>query len=378
MDKRNDKPKIAIIGPYPPPYGGISVHIKRMHRSLLKKNLEHVIYVDTETKEENIVRVANRKKWLLKYFFSTKENITHFHSIGWRERILVGIMGFLGKKVILTIHGGSLNDQINQGNWVKKRMLTWALKNMSNIIVVNPKIKDLIISLGIKSGNVKVIPSFIPPTVRKGEIAEIPQRVWNFIDTHKPIISANASAIRFYFNQDLYGIDMCINLCAKLRNAYPKIGFVFCLPNIGDYGYFKKMKQRIVEKGAENNFLFQTKPCQFYPILMKSDIFVRPTNSDGYGVSVAEAIYFRVPAVASDVCARPEGTILFKNRDTRDFTLRVEDVLDSSSLCYPQRIYIESHLYLGQTPNQRKALFFCFLVSQVLHTHRIGHQQSNI
>lgn len=329
MGKKNNRQKIAIIGPYPPPYGGISVHIERMHESFLKKNLEHVIYTDTETKEEDIVRVANRKKWLLKYFFSTKENITHFHNIGWRARILVGIMGFLGKKVVLTIHGGTLNDQINQGNWVKKRMLTWALKNMSNIIVVNPKIKDLIISLGIKSGNVKVIPSFIPPTVKKGKIVEIPQRVWDFIDTHKPIISANASAIRFYFNQDLYGIDMCVNLCAKLKNAYPKIGFVFCLPNVGDYGYFKKMKQRIVEKGVENNFLFQTKPCQFYPILMKSDVFVRPTNTDGDAVSIREALYFKVPLIASDAVLRPEGTILFKSRDIGDFTSKVKDMLDN-------------------------------------------------
>ena len=29
MKNKNKKAKIAIIGPYPPPYGGISVHIQR-------------------------------------------------------------------------------------------------------------------------------------------------------------------------------------------------------------------------------------------------------------------------------------------------------------------------------------------------------------
>jgi hypothetical protein len=30
MKNKNKKVKIAIIGPYPPPYGGISVHIQRV------------------------------------------------------------------------------------------------------------------------------------------------------------------------------------------------------------------------------------------------------------------------------------------------------------------------------------------------------------
>ncbi len=315
------------MGPYPPPYGGISVHIKRMHEYLLKKNLEHVIYTNTETKEENIVNVTNRKKWLLKYFFAAKENVIHFHSIDWRERVLIGIMGFLRRKVILTFHGESLNNQINQGNWAKKRILAWALKNISSIIVVNPKIKDLIMSLGVKPTKIEHIPSFIPPAIREEEIAEIPQDVWDFIDDHSPIISANAFRISFYNNQDLYGIDMCVDLCANLKKTYPQIGFVFCLPDIGNYNYFDKMQQRIKEKGIQENFLFETKPCQFYPVLMKSDVLVRPTNTDGYGVSLAEAIYFKVPAVASDVCSRPEGTLLFKSRDINDFTLKVKDTL---------------------------------------------------
>lgn len=62
---------------------------------------------------------------------------------------------------------------------------------------------------------------------------------------------------------------------------------------------------------------------------MKSDLFVRPTNTDGYSVSIAEVIYFKVPAIASDVCARPQGTVLFKSRDIDDFYLKVKDVLSN-------------------------------------------------
>ena len=122
---------------------------------------------------------------------------------------------------------------------------------------------------------------------------------------------------------------MCIDLCANLKNTYPEIGFIFCLPDIGDYNYFQTMKQRIVEKGIENNFLFQTKPCQLYPIIIKSNVFVRPTNTDGDAISLREALHFKVPIGASDIVPRPKGAVLFRNRDIDDFTLKVKDILDN-------------------------------------------------
>lgn len=330
MNNRNKKTKIALIGPYPPPYGGISIHIQRLKERLEEKKYECLVYNlggQKKSQKKNVIRVKKIKKWLLRYFFFSKEHIIHYHNPDWRLRIIFGLMSFLGKKVIISIHGESLQDSLKRGSWFKKQLIQIALKHTSLIIVLNPKTEKLILSLGIKPKHIKIIPSFIPPIVKREEIAEIPHEVWGFVDNHSPVILANASKIVFYNNQDLYGLDMYIDLCTNLKQYYPNIGFIFCLPDIGDYEYFNKMKQRIKEKNIENNFLFQTKPCQMYPILMKSDVFVRPTNTDGYGISIAEAIYFNVPSVASNVCPRPEGTILFKNRDISNFTSKTKDVL---------------------------------------------------
>lgn len=328
-NKKNANPRIALIGPYPPPYGGIAIHIQRLKEQLEERGYECAVYElgRQEPTEGNVIRVKNTKRWLLKYFFFAKEDVIHFHNPDWRMRVIMGLMDLLGRKTIISIHGESLNNSLVEGSWLRKQIIKFGLKNTSVIITLNPKIKETALSLGVKPENIKVIPSFIPPSVKEEDIAEIPEEAWSFIDSHRPIILANAFMISFYNNQDLYGIDMCIDLCANLKQSYPKIGFVFCLPNIGDYDYFKKMKHRIAEKQIEENFLFQTKPCQMYPIIMKSAVFIRPTNTDGYGISVGEALYFKVPAVASDVCPRPEGTILFKNRDIDDLCSKVEAVL---------------------------------------------------
>ena len=145
---------------------------------------------------------------------------------------------------------------------------------------------------------------------------------------HYPVISANAFTIKFFKGVDVYGIDLCIELCYNLKQKWNNVGFIFFLPQIGDIQYFNSLQQRLSELHLQNNFLFVTQPYPFYPILLKSTIFIRPTNTDGDAVSLREALHFKVPSVASDVVARPDETILFKNRDINDLTVKVKDVLD--------------------------------------------------
>jgi len=332
MARKNKPLTIALLGSYPPPYGGVSIHIQRLKYELEKKGIKCVVYDflgEKNVPDDSVVVVRNPKKWLLKYLFTAKEDIIHVHTSDWRLLAVIGLMHLIGKKTIISIHGESLKNSLIKGKWLQKLIIKFALKSSSFVIAVNTSIEQWCLSLGVKSDRVKVIPAFIPPNIKEEEIAEIPQEIWDFIENHSPIISANAFRIRFYNNQDLYGIDMCIDLCANLEQYYPKIGFVFCLPDVGDYEYFKKMKRKIVEKGIENNFLFITEQYQFYPILMKSDVFVRPTNTDGDAISIREALYLKIPVVASDIAPRPEGTILFKNRDINDFTSKVGDILDN-------------------------------------------------
>jgi len=326
------KIKVALIGSYPPPPGGISIHIQRLKRQLEERGYGCIVYDlkgQNELPEKNVIRIENVKKWLLRYLFFAKENIVHYHNSDWKMRVVIGLMGLLGKKTIISVQGASLEDSLKSASWFKKKIIRFSLRHTSFIVAANREIEDLLLSLNIDSQKTAVIPAFIPPVIEKEDYQRIPKRVWNFIKAHSPIISADAFKISFYNNQDLYGIDMCIDLCANLKQDYPKIGLVFCLPEIGDYEYFNKMKQRIKEKDIEDNFLFQIEPCQMYPIILKSNVFVRPTNTDGDAISLREALYFKIPSVASDVILRPEGTILFRSRDINDFILKTKDILDN-------------------------------------------------
>lgn len=323
--------KIAILGPYPPPYGGISTHVQRLKEQLEQRGIDCTVYDYTGMSKHvpGVVVVRSRAIWFLGQLVHSRARIIHCHGYSPMALILLSLLKSLKRKnVILSPHGFLFSNK-PVGLW--HRIAFWlAAKVKLYFIAESLRTKDLILSLGVKPENIhdEIIPAFIPPSIRDGEIAQVPKQVWDFIDSHSPVITANAYKISFHNNQDLYGIDLCIELCANLKPSYPNLGFVFCLPSIGDHKYFHQMVRRIEEEGIKNNFLFVTQPCPYYPILRKSDVFTRPTNTDGDANSLREALYFKVPSVASDVAARPEGTILFKNRDVDDFTAKVRHILD--------------------------------------------------
>ncbi len=318
---------IIQVGSYPPPIGGISIYIKRMKDFLDTKEIENQVwdYSRIRKTENNVINV---KFPLIPFHIALKKdyNLIHYNICGLLTKVYIGFFNnilFKNRKKVITLHGNCTDLSIK-----KTKLLIKVLNNFDSVICVKHIDKEYLLNHGLSS-NVYDIPVFIPPVVQKKEFEEISEKGKNFIESHKPIISANASNIVLNNDIDLYGIDMCIDLCTNLKKDYPEIGFVFCLSAVKNFNYFEKMKQRIIKNDIESNFLFLTESCQLYPIIMKSDVFVRPTNTDGDAVSVREALYFKIPTVASDVVPRPEGTTLFKNRDNDDFTLKIKDIFNN-------------------------------------------------
>ncbi len=331
MHQKRKKPIIAFLGSLPPPFGGNTVHLQRLLEKLEELGIDYTVYDLLNRKKTSSSAKNNNIRyyllWLFMYFLTSKDDLICCYYVDWKIRVLVGLMSLRRKKTLLTVAGQNLQDSLDSSNWLKTKIIVFTLRRYSYIIAHNEKIRQLCLELGVNTERISIIPHFIPPTVKQEEIDQIPESVWKYIATHNPVITANAFRLRFYEGEDLYGLDLCVELCEKLHTDYPETGFVFCLPQIGESKYFETIKQVINEKGIEDNFLFVTEPFQFYPILMKSHLFLRPTNTDGDAVSLREALFFGVPSVASDVIPRPKGTIIFKNRDIDDLTRCVREIL---------------------------------------------------
>ncbi|GAB6150664.1 glycosyltransferase family 4 protein [Clostridium novyi] len=323
---------IIQYGPYPPPYGGISIYIKRMKLYLDSNDIKSEVW-NSEERTNKINRV--KLKYIpLKIIFNRDVKLIHFNITGVLSKIYVGILAkiFRKKRFVITIHGQVENLFMNT-SFLKSFLMIRALNNFDAIICVKNGDKNYLMSKGVIS-KIYELPAYLDPIEDPDDFNKIPEKVWRFIDDNSNIICANG-AIRFKDKKDLYGIDMLIELVNKLKNNYNNIKLIFCLLSFNardeqQYKYYLKIKEQIRKYKLQNNiYLFKVKNTELYPILKKSNLFIRPTYTDGYGVSIAEAIYYNVPSIASNVCDRPEGTVLFKNRDFEDLYRKTEYVINN-------------------------------------------------
>jgi len=317
------------IGTLPPPLGGISVYLYRL--SKLRKEDQ---FIDTK----NITYWKSSIFWFIKQIFNREKKIYICHSLNLRIKLMLYILSNSSiHDFSICFHSiRSFLEQYYSSNFFFKFLIKRILRKTKYIIVVNPDYKKYLRYLfKIDNRKIQVKHAFIPPPLEEENkiINTYDDELQSFLTEKNPIIMANAYALVFFKNQDLYGLDMCIELTQKLKREFPNLGFLFALANKNkNSSYFTEMKKKIDDLDIKNNFYFITGQKEIWPIFKKIDMFIRPTNTDGDSVSIREALHFNCPVIASDIVKRPKNSILFKNRELNDLYEKAIRVLKNINL----------------------------------------------
>ncbi len=322
--------KITIIGTVPPPIGGVTVHTKRLFE-LLKENKQDINFINLRKYREN-----SKKKWAISYIkelkkimnLSKEKEIIHYQLNNWKELSgLLILLYFCGKKnpVVTTVH----SFRWNEFSFFDKISFEICKRNKRVVLFIAPSIttKELLLEQGIKKNKIYVLNTFIPPYQSEMD-GFIPSIIREFV-SKKEGIKVLANASKLYKNEsgvDVYGLDMCIEACKRNKELY----FLFCVAK-ADKKYLEESQKRIQDLGLNRRFLLFYGEVNLVSILKLVDIFVRPTFTDSYGISVEEALAMGVISLASDVCTRADGTLLFRNRDIDDFC---EKIFEASSMIH--------------------------------------------
>jgi len=309
----------------------VTTHVKRLCALLDQEGVPYVVYntgSDFEDGQRIVSIYKRRLRWLLGYFFFGREPAVFLmpqHLSIWNAG---GLLGRLRKKrVLLMLHNSRLCD------WQRKeplrhRLAGFALRGMSGVISVNRALEATVRDHGVAASASLYCPAFLPPSTDDRARESVDSCVWRFAEAHAPLISANGR-VGWYEGVDLYGLDMLVELTARLVRDYPRLGIAVCFWNHSEkeQPYLDRLIQRAEELGVADNILFNTKPGFFVPVIEASTVFVRPTNTDGDAGSIREALYLGVPAVVSDAVERPAGTFLFQSRDIDDFEAKTREAL---------------------------------------------------
>lgn len=312
------KTKYLHIGPYSA-IGGVSVHIKRLSE-LLEEHYSFS-FIDESPLIETNNEIYNLRAINIFEYIRLVNNtcIIHIHSGIWWLRCLHILVGFsFRKKTIVTIH--SLTSLRTEFSVIITRFF---LLFASKIIVVN---KD--ISRKIKNKKCIVAHAFIPPNIEKEqnltvEILDILKQ-----NKHKKIIVNNAFKLVFHNNEDLYGLDLIIDVARAVKREKKNYKIIFIVASKEEkLNLLEHYTQIIKEEGLNEIISLIPYPLSFVRLMIESDLVIRSTNTDGDALTVREALYLNRTIIASDVTSRPKGTILFKNRNSEDLFEKIKDNL---------------------------------------------------
>jgi glycosyltransferase involved in cell wall biosynthesis len=313
------RPDVGIIGPYPPPYGGISVGIERLGRRLDAEGIRYRIY--------NEATGPGPRSLMLRLLFSGPKKILHYQSPDWRMRCLVALWGMLtGRKSVISIHGQSFEFSMRGGAF-QRALIGFFARRTSAVIACNPEIERQVGALTGEPARVHMVPAFILPPPAAAD-APLPPGLQQFLSAHSPRLLW-IGWVEPFEGGDLYGLDLTFDLVDRLRRRFPEVGCVLWFSGIRDEDLWRRLWQSAVQRGLEKHIhIERTALPEIYPLFKHADAYLRPTRTDGDSVSVREALSLGTPVIASDAAPRSPACVTFKTGDGDLFERAALSVLE--------------------------------------------------
>lgn len=169
------------------------------------------------------------------------------------------------------------------------------------------------------------------------------------------------------------GQDVLVKAVSKLNNKKDII-CSFAGGNPSGEDNIAKLELMAKDLGVEENIQFLGNRSDISQLLSQSDIFILPSNYEGFGIVIIEAMLAKVPVIASDIDGPKElitdgvNGFLFRVGDHDDLAEKIEAVLNNDNselieLAYRRAVNEFSiakmiqqlkHVYAGDTAFRKK------------------------
>ena len=305
--------RVLLVGDYPPPYGGIAVHLQHLTRTLPQEGIAcRVLNIGPNRRlpspEYDSVRgpreflrclIQYARAGYLLHLFTNGENRK-----SWMLTLLVGLAGrTLGTPTVVTITSGGAPAYLASVGSSLRWMARLAVALPAAVVCRTEAIADALRPW--RTANVSVIPAFSLARLRPAE--RPPEDVIAFALAHGPLLVSVAILRREY------DLPTLLQAFRDLRKQHQAAGLVI----VGG-GPDETRVRELIELWQLGEAVLLTgwvthETC--LAIIREADLFVRTTLYDGDASSVREALALGVPVVASRTDFRPAGPTLFTPGD---------------------------------------------------------------
>ena len=325
------KKGIALIGPFPPPYGGISVYLQTLSGSSLKEDY-HVFLCDTQTDGGAIVKTWKMLIQLL-FLMKNRREIGIFHIHGgsktgfWKYVPLFFVGKISNIKSVFHIHSETGMRKFLMDSGFGRLCFNLFLRN-EYVIVLSNNFKSFL-KEDIKFENVFYVQNSILMSDKKIiGITESENEKFNIDSCEKKII------LFFGLITRRKGVHDIISIIPELIAKRQDILFVLA----GSSGDFTEGMERFIEKNRDPDSILYFKNVSEetkVQLFSQADIFILPTYSEGLPIALLEAMSYALPVITTRVGAIPDAIedgrngFLIKPGDKYALIEKIEYLLDN-------------------------------------------------
>ena len=297
--------KIAMVGQFPPHFGGVGVHIHTLSKKLVEEG--HEVFVITYphkeirdidgihvigTKGINLPGIRglmfknNAKKALEDLIKKEDINIIHGHYLFPAGAAAVEVGNKHNIKTYVTAHGSDMFELYKSKPFMRPTIKK-VLKNADGIFAVSKALRQEIIATGVSG------------------IAEKTKLSWNSVDITKFSLKDDDSFKKEFGLFDKPIVLFVGNLIKRknvgaLLEAKKIAKSDYYLVIVGDGPLSKKLRKKVEDENIPD-VIFTGSRTDVENIIPNCDFLVLPSFSESFGLVLIEALACGKPVIGSDV-----------------------------------------------------------------------------
>ena len=325
--------RVALIGVYPPPFGGVSVTIMELANQLFNDKIPFRLFTPMVPRrvapdylcyyDNHVFNISENLFFRVRKF---KPDVIHIQesTLNWRIGLLSKLMGI---PVIHHVHGERFPDMFLRMPPMSRLLLKTFAKTAEGIIAVSHDLAKFIESLGVDHHRIHVIPSLLPfentAFSASDKLAAGGELLTLVTTGYKP------------FTYPHYGFNLVPSVAKRLKEK--NIRFKWYLVGQASRQQAETFRNTLSENGLQNQveFIGELERPQLLGLLESAHLFVRTKYSDSYGLVIAEAHQLGCHCLFGDNNPHfNDGDRLVKYRtgDADDLTAKLLELIPMVSL----------------------------------------------
>ncbi|HKY20062.1 MAG TPA: glycosyltransferase family 4 protein [Vicinamibacterales bacterium] len=314
--------RVLLLGPFPPPHGGVQTHLVTLRQFLRKSGVScPVINITGHRKTEtDDVYYPKHAIGLIRLLLQLKYDIIHLHfggNLTLRLLALTLVCCLVPRvRTVLTFHSGGY-----PGSAAGKRARPWTLRGfvlrrLDRLIGVNAELVDMYRRFGV----VPMRARFIAPhgsNDRPVLEAAVPES--RFFASHGPVLLTVGGL------EPEYDLPLQIEMLGLLRQTIPDAGLII----VGSGSLAQEIRDRIDATPYRDHVLLcgDVPHAETLQLIAKCDLLLRTTLYDGDSIAVREALLLGTPVLATDNGMRPAGVHLIAGARPDSLAVAVKECL---------------------------------------------------